>query len=140
MGLTIRYKLSLAKNHSPEAVHDMVERAAQYARKIGCAEVSKPLFPFQVSVFSELFVHVSKSCFGGVPARAGWLMEAWPGEGCESAHLASANIPAKRRINYRTVKPGEFRRDTGAAGCSREAARHNTRANTAGSIFFDATK
>jgi hypothetical protein len=93
MGLTIRYKLSLAKNHSPVAVHDMVERAAQYARKIGCAEVSKPLFPFQVPVFSELFVHVSKRCFGSVPARAGWLVEAWPGEGCESAHFGLCQYP-----------------------------------------------
>jgi len=79
----------------------MVERAAQYARKIGCAEVSKPLFPFQVPVFSELFVHVSKSCFGGVPARAGWLMEAWPGEGCESAHFGLCQYPRQAPYEMR---------------------------------------
>jgi len=93
MGLTIHYKLSLAKNHSPDVVRELVERAAQYARKIGCAEVSKPLLPFQVPVFSELFVHVSKSCFGGVPARAGWLVEVWPGEGCECAHFGLCQYP-----------------------------------------------
>ena len=60
---------------------------------IGCAEVSKPLLPFQVPVFSELSVHVSKSCFGGVPARAGWLVEVWPGEGCECAHFGLCQYP-----------------------------------------------
>lgn len=104
MGLTIHYKLSLAKNHSPDVVRELVERAAQYARKIGCAEAGKPLLPFQVPVFSELFVHVSKSCFGGVPARAGWLVEVWPGEGCECAHFGLCQYP--RQAPYKLSNGG----------------------------------
>lgn len=90
MGLTIYYRLSVAKNLSPDVVRELVQRVALYARKIGCAEVGEPLRPFQEPVYSSLFVHAGReedACFGSVPARAGWLVEVWPGEGCESAHF-----------------------------------------------------
>jgi hypothetical protein len=74
-------------------VHDLVARAVRYSRELGCADVSKPLYPFQVPGYSELFVRVNDSCFGGVPARAGWLVEVWPGEGCESAHFGLCQYP-----------------------------------------------
>lgn len=101
MGLTIHYKLSLAENHSPNVVRELVERAAQYARKIGCADVSEPRSAFRVPVFSELFVQVSKTCFGGVPARAGWLVEVWPGEGCECAHFGLCQYPRYAPYEFR---------------------------------------
>jgi hypothetical protein len=101
MGLTIYYKLSVAENLSSAMVRELVSRTGLYAKKIGCADVSKPLYPFQVPVFSELFVRATKSCFGGVPARAGWLIEAWPGEGCESAHFGLCQYP--RQAPYKLL-------------------------------------
>src|SRR6266699_3571421 len=96
MGLTINYKLSTGKNHAPDIVRDWVERFARYAREIGCAEVSKLLRPFHEPVYSRLFVSVGREedcCFGHVLAKEGWLVEVWPGEGCESAHFGLCQYP-----------------------------------------------
>ena len=116
MGLTIYYRLSVAKNLSPEVVKELVERAAGYARKIGCAEVGEPMLAFREPVFSQLFVRAGReedACFGQVPARAGWLVEVWPGEGCESAHFGLCQYPreAPYQLHGRTgwVKT-EYRR------------------------------
>ena len=101
MGLTIHYKLSVEKNISSAAVRELIERAALHAKEIGCAEVGEimrvePDFPF-----TSLFVRAGKEedcCFGDVPARAGWMADVWPGEGCESMLLALCQYP--RRTEY----------------------------------------
>ena len=101
MGLTIHYKLSVEKNISSAAVRELIERAALHAKEIGCAEVGEimrvePDFPF-----TSLFVRAGKEedcCFGDVPARAGWMADVWPGEGCESMLLALCQYP--RRVAY----------------------------------------
>ena len=41
MGLTIHYKLSVRKNLAIAVVRELAERAARYAKKIGCAEASE---------------------------------------------------------------------------------------------------
>ena len=96
MGLTIYYRLSVAKNISSNAVRELVQRVAEHAYKIGCAEASKPLRPFHEPVYSRLPVHAGRpedGCFGFVPASEGWVVEIWPGEGCESAHFGLCQYP-----------------------------------------------
>ena len=41
MGLTIHYKLAVAEKLSSAVVRELVQRAAHYARKIGCAEAGE---------------------------------------------------------------------------------------------------
>ena len=41
MGLTIHYKLSVAKNIPSAAARELVQRVALYAKEIGCAEVGE---------------------------------------------------------------------------------------------------
>ena len=104
MGLTIYYKLSVAKNLAPEVVQELVQRVALYARKIGCAEVSEPLRPFREPVYSRLSVRAGRTedgCFGFVPASEGWLVEVWPGEGCESAHFGLCQYPREAPYELR---------------------------------------
>jgi hypothetical protein len=104
MGLTIHYRLSVAKNISPDGVRELVQRVAHYARKIGCAEVSEPLRPFREPVYSRLSVRAGRpedGCFGFVPASEGWLVEVWPGEGCESAHFGLCQYPREAPYELR---------------------------------------
>lgn len=102
MGLTIHYKLSVEKNISSAAARELIQRVALYAKEIGCAEVGKVERVKPDDPFSSLFVRVGREedcCFGNVPARAGWMVEVWPGEGCESAEFALCKYP--RRIRFR---------------------------------------
>lgn len=102
MGLTIHYKLSVAKNLSAAVVRELVQRAAHYAQKIGCAEVDEVLRVEANTPFTSLFVSVGREedcCFGHVPAKRGWAVEIWPGEGCESALFGLCQYP--RRIPFR---------------------------------------
>jgi hypothetical protein len=102
MGLTIHYKLSVEKDLAVVVVRELVERTARFARKIGCAEVSDILRADGDVKCAPLFVSVGRpedGCFGHVPPARGWLVEVWPGKGCESATLGLCQYP--RRIPYR---------------------------------------
>ena len=102
MGLTINYKLSVEKKLAVAVIRELAERTARFARKIGCAEVSDVLRADGNVKSAGLFVHVGKpedGCFGQIPATRGWLVEARPGEGCESATLGLCQYP--RRIPFR---------------------------------------
>jgi hypothetical protein len=101
MGLTIYYKLSVAENLSSVAVRELVSRAGLYAKKIGCVEVSNVTRVEADTPFTSLFVSAGREeddCFGSVPAKRGWVVEVWPGEGCESAHLGLCQY--RRRVPY----------------------------------------
>lgn len=123
MGLTIHYKLSVAKNLSPDVVRELNQRVTLYARKIGCAEVSEPLRPFRAPLASQLFVRAGREedgCFGFVPAIEGWLVEVWPGEGCESAHFGLCQYPREAPYELRGRKgwvATEYRRGWLLKGC-----------------------
>ena len=102
MGLTIHYKLSVTKNLSSAVVCELAERTALYARKIRCAEVGEVLRADGDEKLAPLFVQVGKPedcCFGNVAPKRGWLVEVWPGEGCESATFGLCQYP--RRIPFR---------------------------------------
>ena len=105
MGLTIHYKLSVTKHLSSAVVQELANRTALYARKIGCAEVSEPVRAAGDEELAPLFVQVGKpedGCFGHVAPRRGWLVDVWPGEGCESATFGLCQYP--RWILSRTGK------------------------------------
>jgi hypothetical protein len=101
MGLTIYYKLFVAENLSSAVVRELANRTALYARKIGCAEVGEILRAESDASLAPLFVRAGEErdcCFGHVPAKRGWLVEVWPGEGCESATFGLCQYP--RRAEY----------------------------------------
>ena len=103
MGLTIHYKLSVAKNLSAAVVRELAKRTALYARKIGCAEAGEVMRVEADMPFTSLFVRSGREeegCFGLVPAKRGWVVEVWPGEGCESALFGLCQYP--RRIPFRS--------------------------------------
>jgi len=102
MGLTIHYKLAVAKNLSVAVVCELAQRTERYAQKIGCAEVGEVMRVEADTPFTSLFVRAGREedgCFGLVPAKRGWVVEVWPGEGCESALFGLCQYP--RRIPFR---------------------------------------
>jgi len=99
MGLTSRYKLSVTNYLASVVVRELAGRTALYARKIGCAEVGHAVRAASNQELAPLFVQVGKpedGCFGRVASKRGWLMDVWPGEGCESALFSLYQYP--RRI------------------------------------------
>ena len=102
MGLTIHYKLAVDKNLSATVVRELAQRTARYAQKIGCAEVGEVMRVEPDMPFTSLFYtwgRVEDCCFGSVPAKRGWVVEIWPGKGCESAEFGLCQYP--RRTQYR---------------------------------------
>jgi hypothetical protein len=102
MGLTIHYKLSVAERLSSAVVRELAQRTAHYARKNGCAEAGEVMRVEADMPFTGLFVQVGREedcCFGTVPAKRGWVVDVWPGEGCESALFGLCQYP--RRTPYR---------------------------------------
>ncbi len=72
MGLTIYYKLSVEKNLPVAVIHELVECAARYARKIGCVETGKVEKVNADTPFTSLFVRAGREedcCFGLIPAK-----------------------------------------------------------------------
>ncbi len=122
----------MARNLSSEAVRELVGRVAAHACRLGCAEVSELRRPFQEPVYSRLFVHAGReedACFGHVPAHAGWLVEVWPGEGCESALFGLCQYPraVPAELHGRTgwVKTGYHRGWLFTSSCKTQyAAEH----------------
>jgi len=101
MGLTIHYKLSVAENLPFAVVRELVSRAGLYAKKVGCVEVSDVTRVEAYTPFTKLFVSAGREeddCFSLIPAKRGWVVEVWPGEGCESAHLGLCQY--RRRVPY----------------------------------------
>jgi len=96
MGLTIHYELSLSRKPDLEIVRELVQRVARYAGTIGCAEVGQPAPAAGNDKSAGLFVQAGRpeeGCFGIVPPKDGWVVEVWPGEGCESAAFGLCEYP-----------------------------------------------
>jgi|ERR1035441_2147481 hypothetical protein len=96
MGLTIHYELSVSENLKVAVVRELVQRVARYAEKIGCAEVGQVQSAAGDHQNAGLFVQVGRpedGCFGIIPPEGGWLVDVWPGEGCESATFGLCDYP-----------------------------------------------
>src|SRR5437867_2108833 len=101
MGLTIHYTFSVKENISAGVVRELVHRAAHYARKIGCAEVGDLLRVRQNQDIAPLFFRVGRpkdQCYAAAAPERGWLVQVWPGAGCETASFGLCQYP--RRISY----------------------------------------
>jgi hypothetical protein len=99
MGLTIHYTLSLKEEVSAAVVRELARRTADYARKIGCAEVGGLLRAEKHEDLATLFFKVGKAEDGFYSSAAperGWLVQVWPGAGCETVKLGLCQYP--RRI------------------------------------------
>jgi hypothetical protein len=102
MGLTIYYELSVRERLKVAVVRELVQRVAQYAEKIGCAEVGQVQSAAGDERNVPLYVHVGPPedyCFGRIPPLRGWQVEVWPGKGCESANFGLCQYA--RRIPFR---------------------------------------
>ena len=102
MGLTIHYELSVSENlgaaRGPRiGATRRALRAKDRLRGSGGGAAGGG-----DELDAPLFVHVGRPedcCFGSVAPRRGWLVEVWPGEGCESAAFGLCQYP--RRIPFR---------------------------------------
>jgi hypothetical protein len=109
MGLTIHYELSVSGNLKVAVVRELVQRVAEYAKTIGCAEVGQVQSAAGDERSAPLFVHVGRPedcCFGCVAPRRGWLVEVWPGEGCESAAFGLCQYPRRTPFRAGSVPTG----------------------------------
>jgi len=109
MGLTIHYTLSVAENLSSAVVRELAQRTALYARKIGCAEASEVMRVEPDMPFTSLFVRVGgeeDGCYGDAPAKHGWIVSVWPGDGCESAMFGLCQYPRRIRFRSKSVATG----------------------------------
>ena len=109
MGLTIHYKLSVKKNLAVAVVSELVERAALYARKIGCAEVGEVESVQADTPSTSLFVRAGREedcCFGLIPAKRGRVVDVWPGEGCESATFGLCQYPRRTPFRGGSISTG----------------------------------
>jgi hypothetical protein len=111
MGLTIHYTLSLKQDVSPGVIRELARRTADYARKIGCARASEPKRAEENEDLAPFFFPVGKQkknegTFSGVGPKHGWLVEVWPGEGCESAEFGLCQYAKRVRIGGRHVATG----------------------------------
>jgi hypothetical protein len=104
MGLTIHYTLSIKKGTTFGYLHDLLKGTARLARKIGCAHVGRVLHSTETDPtappFFETYPGNERRLDGG-PGTHGWLVEVWPGEGCETATFGilgeRREIPPKQR-------------------------------------------
>jgi hypothetical protein len=89
MGLTIHYTLSVKRGTTIGFVKNLLRRTQRRARKNGCAHVGKVLHSTETDAdappfFSSAPGHERRLHSGGSGTH-GWLLEVWPGEGCETA-------------------------------------------------------
>jgi hypothetical protein len=87
MGLTIHYTLVGKNTLTDHAVRERLRRTARLARKIGCARIGRVLRstesdPDAPEFFDSRAGNERRLCGG--PRTDGWLLEIWPGRGCET--------------------------------------------------------
>ena len=89
MGLTINYTLSVTRCSTFRALKILLRRLQRQAVKDGCAYVGKVLPSTRSDPDAPPFFDCARGrkrrLHGGGPGTRGWLLEVWPGEGCETA-------------------------------------------------------
>ena len=87
MGLTIHYTLVGKNTLTDHDVRDRLRRTARLARRISCARIGRVLHSTEsdpdAPEFFDSHVGNGRRLFGG-PGTDGWLLEIWPGSGCET--------------------------------------------------------
>src|ERR1035437_8439531 len=89
MGLTIHYTLSVKRGTKIAWLKNLLRRTQRLARKNGCAHVGKVLHSTETVAgpppFFDSVPGRERRLHGGGRGTHGWLLEVWPGEGCETA-------------------------------------------------------
>ena len=109
MGLTIHYTLTVKADLPAAPIYEMARRTTDYARKIGCAKVGKLIPAEENSHEAPLFLPVGKpkeGCFRGVLPWRGWLVNVWPGAGCQTATLGLCQYHKLRGDERQKCKTG----------------------------------
>jgi hypothetical protein len=117
MGLTIHYTLSVKRGTKVAWFKNLMRRMQRLARKNGCAHVGKVLHSTESDPDAPPFFDCApgneRRMHGGGRGSNGWLLEVWPGKGCETAVFG---ILQHRRILPR--KPGQPRWKVRYSKCS----------------------
>ena len=89
MGLTIHYTLTVKHGMGIRALKKLLLKTQMLARKNGCAHVGKVLHSSKSDSDAPPFFDCrpgrKRRLHGGGRGTKGWLLEVWPGEGCETA-------------------------------------------------------
>jgi hypothetical protein len=89
MGLTINYTLSVKRGTPFVFLKKLLRQTQRLARKIGCAHVGKVLHSSETDADAPPFFDCvpgrERRLHGGGSGSNGWLLEVWPGAGCETA-------------------------------------------------------
>lgn len=89
MGLTIHYTLTVKRGTTFAFIQNLLRRTQRLARKNGCAHVGKVLHSTEtdpeVPEFFDCAPGIERRLHEGGRGTHGWLLEVWPGEGCETA-------------------------------------------------------
>ena len=88
MGLTIHYTLRPARDMTVASLKNLLRRMQRSARRNGCAHVGRVLHSAEMDPSAPPFFETAPGCerrMDGGPGTNGWLLEVWPGEGCETA-------------------------------------------------------
>ena len=89
MGMTIHYTLSVKRGTLVAWIKNLLRRTQRRARKIGCVHVGRVLDAGETDPdappFFECAPGQERRMDGGGGGACGWLLEVWPGEGCETA-------------------------------------------------------
>ena len=89
MGLTIHYSLSVKRGTTLRFLKNLLRRTQRLARKNGCARVGKVLHSTETDPdappFFDCAPGIERRLDGGGSGTHGWLLEIWPGAGCETA-------------------------------------------------------
>lgn len=93
MGLSIAYTLATPHKVKAAVLRQLVERTAEFAKRIGCEEVGEPLAggPDHWKLWK-----LPDGSTTGEPVAAleGWSLSVMPGEGCESANFGLCRYPS----------------------------------------------
>lgn len=109
MGLTIHYTLSAKGSLSASVVRELAQRTARYAHKIGCAKVSHLVRAEEHQDVAPLYFRAGKlkdGRYSCVAPALGWLVDVWPGQGCESATFGLCQYPRRTLVRGRSVATG----------------------------------
>ena len=89
MGLTIHYTLSVKRGTTVGWLKGLLRRTQRLAHKLGCAHTGKVLHSTDedpdAPPFFECAPGNERRSDGGGRGTEGWLLEVWPGKGCETA-------------------------------------------------------
>lgn len=117
MGLTIHYTLSVKRGTQIAWIKNLLHRTQRLARKNGCAHVGQVLHSAETDADAPPFFDCvpgrERRLHGGGRGTHGWLLEVWPGQGCETAVFG---ILQHRRIL--PCKPGQPRWKVRYSKCS----------------------